>query len=94
MDELLQMSNREVTRLEGMHRLKDKRLTQKKAAKLLGISTRHVKRLWRAYQAKGAPGLVSQRRGKPSNNRLDAGLLQQAFDLIKERYGDFEPTPG
>jgi transposase len=75
-----------------MQRLKEKRLTQKEAARLLGISTRQVKRLWRTYRQKGAQGLVSQRRGKPSNNRLDAGLVQQALDLIKEKYEDFGPT--
>jgi len=78
MDELLTMSTRELTRLEIMQRLKDKRLTQKEAARMLGISTRQVKRLWRAYRKQGAKGLASQRRGKPSNNRLDAGLVQQA----------------
>ena len=86
------MSNREITRLEVMQRLKEKRLKQKEAAQMLGISTRQVKRLWRAYRKKGAQGLVSQRRGKPSNHRMDAGVAQQAFDLIKEKYEDFGPT--
>jgi transposase len=92
MDELLTMSNRELSRLEVMQRIKDKRLTQKEAAQLLGISTRQVKRLWKAYRQKGPKGLVSQRRGKPSNNQLDAGVVQQALDLIKEKYEDFGPT--
>jgi transposase len=86
------MSNREITRLEVMQRLKDKRLSQKEAARMLGISTRQVRRLWKAYRKKGAKGLVSQRRGKPSNNRMDAGIAQQALDLIKEKYEDFGPT--
>jgi transposase len=86
------MSNREITRLEIMQRLKEKRLTQKEAAGMMGISTRQVKRLWRAYRKKGAQGLVSKRRGKPSNHRLDAGVAQQALDLIKEKYEDFGPT--
>jgi len=86
------MSNREITRLEIMQRLKEKRLTQKEAAGMLGISTRQVKRLWRAYRKRGAAGLVSKRRGKPSNHRLDAGVAQQALDLIKEKYEDFGPT--
>jgi transposase len=86
------MSNRELTRLEVMQRLKDQRLTQKEAAQQLGISLRQVKRLWRAYREKGAKGLVSGRRGKPRNNRLDAGVAQQALDLIKEKYADFGPT--
>lgn len=86
------MSNRELTRLEVMQRLKDKRLTQKEAGRMLGISTRQVKRLWQAYRKKGAKGLVSQWRGSPSNNRLDAGITQQALDLIKEKYEGFGPT--
>jgi transposase len=92
MDELLTMSKRELTRLEIMQRIKEKRLTQKEAANMLGISLRQVKRLWKAFQAKGAKGLVSQRRGKPSNNRLDAGIAQQALDLIQAKYHDFGPT--
>lgn len=92
MDGLLTMSKREMTRLEVMQRLNEKRLSQKEAAQLLGISTRQVKRLWRAYRKRGAEGLVSHRRGKPSNNRLDAGIVQQALDLIKEKYHDFGPT--
>jgi len=92
MDELLTMSNAEITRLEVMQRLKDKRLIQKEAARILGISLRQVKRLYRAYKAKGALGLVSQRRGKPSNHHLEPATVQRAIDLIYEHYRDFGPT--
>jgi transposase len=91
-DELLTMSNREITRLEVMQRLQEKRLSQKEAAGMLGIGTRQVKRLFRAYKAQGAPGLVSKRRGQSSNNRLEEGLVQGVIDLIYERYRDFGPT--
>jgi len=91
-DKLLTMNTHEITRLEVMQRLKDKRLTQKKAAQLLGISTRQVKRLWRAYRKKGAQGLISLRRGQPSNHRLDKEIIQKAIDLIYEHYRDFGPT--
>jgi transposase len=86
------MSNNELTRLEVMQRLKEKRLTQKEAARMLKISTRQVKRLFSAYKKHGPKGLVSKRRGKPSNNRLSAKLVQKAIDLIYERYRDFGPT--
>jgi transposase len=91
-DELLTMSNREITRLEVMQRLKDKRLTQKEAAGMLKISTRQIKRLFRAYKRQGAKGLISARRGKESNHRLDAQIVQQATDLIYKQYRDFGPT--
>jgi transposase len=92
MDKLLAMSTKELTRLEVMQRLKDKRLRQKEAAMLLGLSVRQIKRLWRKYRKQAAKGLVSGRRGKASNNRLDAGAVQQALDVIKEKYSDFGPT--
>lgn len=92
MDKLLTMSKREITRLEAMQRIKDKRLTQKEAARMLNLSIRQVKRLYRAYKAHGAKGLISARRGKPSNHRLEAGVEQQVLDLLKEKYEDFGPT--
>ena len=92
MDELLTMSNQEITRLEVMQRMKDKRLSQKAAAEMLHMSVRQIKRLFRAYKERGAAGLISARRGKPSNHRLDAEVVQQATDLIYERYRDFGPT--
>ena len=51
MDELLTMSNQEITRLEAMQRIKDKRLTQKEAARMLNLSVRQIKRLFEAYKA-------------------------------------------
>lgn len=92
MDELHTMSDKEITRLEVMQRLKDKRLTQQEAARLLKISVRQIKRLFRAYKAQGAKGLISVRRGKESNNRLDALVIEQAIDLIYKHYRDFGPT--
>jgi DNA-directed RNA polymerase specialized sigma subunit len=59
MDELITMSTKELTRLEVMQRLKEKRMTQKEAANLLGVSTRQVKRLWRRYKQGAAQGLLS-----------------------------------
>ena len=89
MYKLLTMSKKERTRLGVMQRLEDKRLRQKEATRILGPNTRQVKRLWKAYRKDGTKGLVSKRRGKASNNRLDAGLVQQALDLIHEKYVDF-----
>ena len=51
MDELLTMSKKELTRLEVIRRLEEKRMRQKEAAEILGISSRHVRRLLRAYEA-------------------------------------------
>jgi len=86
------MSNREITRLEVMQRLQGKSLKQHEASRMLGVSVRQIKRLFRAYKACGPSGLVSRRRGKPSNHQLDPKTVQKAIDLICEHYRDFGPT--
>lgn len=92
MEEIVPMSSKEISRLEVMQRLKDKRLRQKEAAQLLGLSVRQVKRLWKSYRKEAAKGLISKKRGRVSNNHLDAGVVQAVLDLLKSKYSDFGPT--
>ena len=75
-----------------MQRLKEKSLKQKRAAEMLGVSERHIRRLLRRYRQHGDRGLISKRRGKKSNNYLDADVKQNAIDLLHSRYDDFGPT--
>jgi len=90
--ELLTMSAKEVNRLEVIQRVGEKRLKQKAAAELLGISERQVKRLLRRYLQQGARGLVSKRRGKPSNHQMAEETQRKALDLLKGKYKGFGPT--
>src|SRR5215210_8926838 len=90
--ELLPMSQRELSRLEVFRQLLEKRLKQRQAADLLGLSVRQVIRLAKAFKREGASALVSKRRGRPSNNRLAAPLLTQAGELLRSHYYDFGPT--
>jgi transposase len=91
-EKLVTMSANELSRLEIMQRLKEKRLKQKEAAEMLGLTVRQVKRLVSKYRKNGAIGLVSQRRGKPSNNQLKAAEKQKGLDLLKGKYKGFGPT--
>ena len=77
MDKTVTMSTKELSRLEVMQRLKDKRLIQKEVANLLGLSTREIKRVWQKYQKQDAKGLISKRRGTPSNNRQATIVLMR-----------------
>jgi transposase len=89
---LITMSTKEVDRLDVVKRVLERRLTRVKAAALMGLNERQVRRMCAAYEAEGAVGLVSRRRGRPSNNRTHEGLQEQAMALIRERYSDFGPT--
>ena len=94
MDKLLTMSGPEINRVEVMQRLKAKSLNQREAGKILDMSVRQVKRLFKKYREKGAAGLVSQRRARVSNNRLDEATRTEALDLLGSKYRGFGPLQG
>jgi len=86
------MSARELDRLEVLGRVIERRLRQRQAAERLGLSLRQVERLCRALRRDGAAGLVSGKRGRPSNRKLPDGGREHALDLVRARYADFGPT--
>jgi hypothetical protein len=67
-------------------------VTTAAAAQLLGLERRQVFRLLKAYRIDGATGLISKRRGRPSNRRKPEELRTKALRIIGERYWDFGPT--
>ena len=92
MDELLKMSAKELSRLEVMQKLSEKRMSQKAAGAMLHVSTRQIKRLLKAYRKKGAASLISRQRGRRSNNRLAEDVKKCAWNLLKTKYQGFGPT--
>ena len=84
--DLLTKSKKELTRLEVMKRLQEKRLSQAEASGMLGVSVRQVKRLYAAYRKAGAQGLqcrheVSQKAG---------GVV---IPFVQRQPGDPHPFP-
>lgn len=90
--DILTMSQKELTRLEVIKKLKEKGLPQKEAGEMLGISARQVRRLLKKYHQEGTAGLISKRRGRPSNNQIDPQIKKKAIDLLHSQYADFGPT--
>jgi transposase len=90
--ELVEMSSRELDRLAVVRQVVEGRLTQAKAAELISLSERQVRRLCAAFEEHGPAGLVSGKRGKPSNRRLPDELRSKALEIVRERYADFGPT--
>jgi Winged helix-turn helix len=86
------MSDGELSRLEVLRDLDQKRLTTEAAAQLLGLERRQVFRLLKAYRTEGPTGLISKRRGRRSNRRKPEALRRAVLALIREWYWDFGPT--
>jgi len=86
------MSRHELDRKRLLDRVMDRVMRQKDVAEELKVSERHIRRLMRRYREHGPPGLVSQRRGKPSNRKIGDEVKCRAITLVKGRYHDFGPT--
>jgi len=92
MEELISLSHKELDRLSVIERIDRGELSQVDAAALLKRSTRQVRRLLMRYRDQGKQGLVSSRRGKPSNNRISTTLREDIVTIIASQYEDFGPT--
>ena len=86
------MSVKERARLGILSQVEAGKLTLVRAAELLGVSYRQVRRLRRRYREFGDGGLVHGLRGRPSNRRCDRALREAAVALCREHYSDFGPT--
>ena len=90
MDKL--MSQKEAGRAQVLDLLIADKISQIEAAKRMGISARQTYRLEKRYRVFGLTGLISKKRGRASNRRIEPGILAQAIALIGAHYTDFGPT--
>ncbi len=88
----LTMSHQELDCCEVMRRVLERRITQRQAADMLGLSLRQTERLFAKYKHDGPAGLISGKRGKPSNRQLPRERRETALELVRSHYPDFGPT--
>ena len=81
------MSKRELGRVEVLARVRSKQLRVVDAARLMRVSYRQAKRLWKRYGEEGAAGLKHRSAGRPSNRAYEEKFRQKVLRLVREKYG-------
>ena len=89
---VLAISHGELSRFDTLMRVERGELRVEDAAVLLGLRRRQVFRLLERMRSDGASGLISRKRGRPSNRRHSDALRRQVVALVREHYADFGPT--
>lgn len=89
---LITMSQKELNRLKTVQQIRDNQLRVVEAAALLGLSRSQVHRMLQAFDRLGATGLVSGKRGRPSNRRYGEDFRNDVLDIVRTYYRDFGPT--
>ena len=84
------MSSHELERVEVMGRVGGGELKLSDAAKMLELSYRQVKRLWRRYRQEGSKGLKHGNAGRPSNRSKPRKLRRRVLSLIQKKYSGSE----
>ena len=85
------MTSKERRRAEVIGAVVDKRLRQWKAAELLGLTPRHIKRLVSRFKQEGPQGMVSRRKGRPSGNATPIEERRRIVELLRNGFADFPP---
>ncbi len=88
----LEMSRKDVRKVQVLSRVKDRLITVRRAAELLGLSHRQAKRLWKRYRDGGEQAVIHRGRGRLSNNHIEPEVKQKVVDRYRQVYEGFGPT--
>jgi transposase len=91
--ERIEMSQEERDRLEWLKRAKDGVISQREAARRMGVSDRWVRKLLKRMKRQGDRVVVHGLRGRASNRKIASKVRAQAIELLQQRdWHDFGPT--
>src|SRR6202011_1939734 len=80
------MSKRELRRVGVLARVASEELKLVDAAKILSLSYRQVKRIWRRYEKEGAEGLKHRSAGRRSNRAKPKKFRARVVRLLRKKY--------
>jgi transposase len=91
-EDMIIMSQTESNRLYVIRQTIDKAITQGKAAEILGLTNRQVRRIAKNIRDEGDLGICHKSRGKRAHNRIAEKIKDRAVTLCRNTYKEFGPT--
>lgn len=90
--DILKMSRKEADRLMVLEAVVKREVTQVRAAELLDLSVRQVRRLVGRIKERGPEGIIHRGRGIRSPRKLSEEKAAEIIEVVRNRYCDFGPT--
>lgn len=89
-EDVIVVRQKELKRLQVIHKVLEGTLTQRDAANLISLSGRQIRRIIARIRQEGDAGIRHKARGKPSPRKLP--FKEKIVDLYRTTYPDFGPT--
>ena len=86
------LTQREQARLQVLNSLLAEHMTLEQAATLMGVSTRHTRRILAAYREEGAAALAHGHRGRRAPNATPEPTRSEVLRLARSRYSETNHT--
>jgi len=90
--DIIMATQEELKRLNVIHKVLDKSITQTEAAGVLDLTDRHIRRMAARVTKEGDKGIVHKLRGQPAHNCTLDKVKKKALNLCKDIYEGFSPT--
>ena len=90
--DMIVVRQEELKRLHVIKRVLERVMKQVKAAEILSLSPRHIRRIVKRIKTEGERGITHRSRGRPSNRKTPEKLKTKAINLYRSTYSDFGPT--
>ena len=92
-EEMLTLSQGEFDRGLVFRQVRDKVMTAREGAEMVGVTARHFRRAYRAWEREGDEALAHGLRGRPSNHAKAPAFKDWALEKAREPlFSDFGPT--
>lgn len=89
---VMTMSAGEISRFDTLMRVQRGELRVVDAMARLGLARSQVFKLLARLRDEGPSGLISRKRGRPSNRRFSDAFRERVIAIVRARYADFGPT--
>lgn len=86
------MSQKEIQRIDIIHKVINKKMKQTTASKLLHLSYRQTNRIVNAIRNQGVEAIIHSNRGKSPHNKLPDHTVKDILCIYPQIYPDFGPT--
>jgi hypothetical protein len=90
--DIIMATQEELKRLNVIHKVLDKSITQIEAAGILDLTDRHIRRMAARIAQEGDKGIVHKLRGQPAHNCTLDKVKKKTLSLCKSTYEGFSPT--